>query len=93
MDREQHFELLRKSAAEVKQLQDHLQEIRDKEAALQADRVATLEKLKTARSTRFQRITAAIGDNVPKAPIARELGMDRTNLYKLLDGKDEAADG
>ena len=92
MDKEQHFELLRQSAAEVKELQDHLQKIRDQEAALQTDRVATLEKLKAARDKRFQRMTAAIADNVPKAPIARELGMDRTNLYKLLEGKDEPAD-
>lgn len=92
MDKEQHFELLRESAAEVRELQNHLQKIREQEAELQADRVSTLEKLKKARDKRFQRITAAIGDKVPKAPIARELGMDRTNLYKLLDGKDDAAD-
>lgn len=92
MDKEQHFELLRESAAEVQELQDHLQKIREQEAALQADRVATLDKLKTARTKRFARITAAIEDKVPKAQVARELNMDRTNLYKLLDGKDEAAD-
>lgn len=93
MDKEQHFELLRESAAEVKELQDHLQAIRDQEAALQADRVATLDKLKKARTSRLKRITAAIGDKVPKAQVARELGMDRTNLYKLVDGKDDATDG
>lgn len=92
MDKEQHFELLRESAAEVKELQDHLQKIRKQEAALQADRVATLDKLKTARTTRFTRITAAIEDKVPKAQVARELNMDRTNLYKLLDGKEDASD-
>ena len=59
---------------------------------LQADRVATLDKLKTARKARFARITAAIDDRVPKAQVARELNMDRTNLYKLLDGKDEVVD-
>jgi hypothetical protein len=92
VDKEQHFELLRESAAEVKELQDHLQKIRDQETALQADRVATLDKLKTARKMRFTRMTAAIEDKVPKAQVARELNMDRTNLYKLLDGKDEIAD-
>lgn len=92
MDKEQHFELLRESAAEVKELQDRLQDIRDQEAALQAQRVATLDKLKKARDVRFQRMTAAIDDRVPKAQIARELGMDRTNLYKLLEGKGDGAD-
>ncbi|MDT8913590.1 hypothetical protein [Amycolatopsis sp. PS_44_ISF1] len=38
---------------------------------------------------RFERITAAIKDRVPKAQVARELGLDRTNSYKLLDGKDD----
>lgn len=88
MDKEQHFELLRESAAEVKELQNRLQDIRDQEAALQAQRVTTLDELKKAREVRFQRMTAAIDDRVPKAQVARELGMDRTNLYKLLEGKD-----
>ncbi|MGI5506480.1 hypothetical protein [Lentzea sp. CA-135723] len=92
MDKEQHFEVLRESAAEVKELQDHLEAIREKEAALQADRVATLEKLGKARASRFTRMTAAIESGVPKAQVARELGMDRTNLYKLLGGKDNAPD-
>ncbi len=92
MDKEQHFELLRESAAEVKELQDRLQSIRDQEAALQAQRVTTLEELKKAREVRFQRMTAAIDDRVPQAQIARELGMDRTNLYKLLEGKDVEQD-
>ena len=92
VDKEEHFELLRESAAEVQELQDHLQKIRKQEAELQADRIATLDKLRTARKARFTRITAAIEDRVPKAQVARELNMDRTNLYKLLDGKDEAVD-
>lgn len=92
MDKEQHFELLRESAAKVKALQDQLQSIRDQEAALQAQRVTTLDELKKARAVRFKRMTAAIDDRVPKAQIARELGMDRTNLYKLLEGKDDSSD-
>ncbi|MEU3642923.1 hypothetical protein AB0E59_06010 [Lentzea sp. NPDC034063] len=91
MDKEEHFGLLRESAAEVQELQDHLQKIRKQEAELQADRVATLSKLKTARKTRFARITAAIDDRVPKAQVARESSMDRTNLYKLLEGKEDVA--
>jgi hypothetical protein len=92
VDKEQHFELLRESAAKVKELQERLQSIRDQEAALQAQRVTTLEELKKARDARFERMTAAIDDKVPKAQVARELGMDRTNLYKLLEGKDDNAD-
>ena len=92
MDKEQHFELLRESAAQVNDLKTQLQSIRDQEAALQAQRVTTLEELKKAREVRFKRMTAAIDDRVPKAQIARELGMDRTNLYKLLEGKDGAAE-
>ncbi|WP_435583462.1 hypothetical protein [Amycolatopsis thermoflava] len=92
MDKEQHFEMLRESAAKVKELQERLQSIRDQEAALQAQRVATLEELRKARDERFERMTAAIDDKVPKAQVARELGMDRTNLYKLLEGKDGNAD-
>lgn len=92
MDKEQHFELLRESAAEVKDLQDRLQGIRDQEAALQAQRVTTLDELKKARDVRFDRMTAAIEDKVPKAQVARALGMDRTNLYKLLEGKDTEQD-
>ncbi|GAA1029230.1 MULTISPECIES: hypothetical protein [Amycolatopsis] len=92
MDKEQHFELLRESAAEVKKLTDQMESIRDQEAALQAQRVTTLKELKTARDVRFQRMTAAIEDRVPKAQVARELGMDRTNLYKLLEGKDDGVE-
>ena len=92
MDRDEHIELLRESAAEVQELQDHLQKIREQETALQADRVATLDKLKKARASRLRRITAAIDDRIPKAQVARELNMDRTNLYKLLDGKDDAVE-
>lgn len=92
MDKEQHFELLRESAAKVKEFLEQLQSIRDQEAGLQARRVTTLEELKKAREARFARMTAAIDDKVPKAQIARELGMDRTNLYKLLEGKDDNAD-
>lgn len=91
VDKEEHFGLLRESAAEVRELQDHLQKIRKQEAELQADRVATLDKLKAARKARFARITAAIDDRVPKAQVARELSMDRTNLYKLLEGKEDVA--
>ncbi|WP_191305574.1 hypothetical protein [Lentzea cavernae] len=87
MNKDEHFELLRASAAEVKELNERLQGIREQEAVLQAERVAKLKELEKARSTRFQRMTAAIGDGVPKAQVARELGMDRTNLYKLLDGQ------
>jgi hypothetical protein len=45
------------------------------------------------RDVRFKRMTAAIEDKVPKAQIARERGMDRTNLYTLLEGKDVEQDG
>ncbi|OLZ54253.1 hypothetical protein BS330_22050 [Amycolatopsis keratiniphila subsp. nogabecina] len=92
VDKEQHFELLRESAAEVKELQDRLQSVRDQEAALQAQRVTTLDELKKARDVRFDRMTAAIEDKVPKAQVARALGMDRTNLYKLLEGKETEQD-
>ena len=92
MDKEQHFELLRESAAEVKKLTHQMESIRDQEAALQAQRGTTLKELKTARDVRFQRMTAAIEDRVPKAQVARELGMDRTNLYKLLEGKDDGVE-
>lgn len=92
MDNEQHFELLRESAAEINELEDQLQSIRDQEAALQAQRTSTLEKLKKARDVRMGRMNAAIDDKVPKAHIARALGMDRTNLYKLLAGKTDNAD-
>lgn len=92
MDREQHFELLRESAAEISQLEAELQNIRDQEAALQSQRVSTIEKLKKARSLRMDRMNAAIDENVPKAQIARASSMDRTNLYKLLAGKADNAD-
>ncbi|TCO55883.1 hypothetical protein [Actinocrispum wychmicini] len=99
MDKQQHFELLRDSAVKVKELQEQLQHIRNREAELKARRgkvleelrvardvrVNALEELTAARDLRVQRMTAAIDDNVPKAQIARELGMDRTNLYKLLN--------
>lgn len=92
MDNEQHFELLRESAAEINELEGQLQSIRDQEAALQAQRTSTLEKLKKARDVRMGRMNDAIDDKVPKSHIARALGMDRTNLYKLLAGKADNAD-
>jgi len=92
VDKEEHFELLRASGAKVDGLLEELQSIRDQEAALQALRVTKLEELKKAREERFTLMTAAIDDNVPKAQIARALGMDRTNLYKLLEGKDSSSE-
>ena len=92
MDNEQHFELLRESAAEINELEGQLQSIRDQEAALQAQRASALEKLKKARDVRMGRMNDAIDDKVPKSHIARALGMDRTNLYKLLAGKGDSAD-
>ncbi len=92
MNKDEHIELLQASGAKVEGLQEELQNIRDQEAALQAQRVTKLEELKKARDERFALMTAAIDDNVPKAQVARALGMDRTNLYKLLDGKGDSAD-
>lgn len=92
MNKDKHIELLQASGAKVEGLQEELQKIRDQEAALQAQRVTKLEELKKARDERFALMTAAIDDNVPKAQVARALGMDRTNLYKLLDGKGDSAD-
>jgi septal ring factor EnvC (AmiA/AmiB activator) len=92
VEREEHFELLRESAAKIKELNETLQSIRDQEAALQAQRVTTREELTKELAVRFNRMTAAINDKVPKVHVARALGMDRTNLYKLLDGKDDGAD-
>jgi hypothetical protein len=92
VDKEEHFTLLRASGAKVDGLLEELQSIRDQEAALQAQRVTKLEELKKAREERFTLMTAAIDDNVPKAQVARALGMDRTNLYKLLEGKDGSSE-
>lgn len=88
MNKEEHFKLLRASGAKVDELQEDLRSIRDQEAALQGQRVKKLEELKKAREERMKLMTAAIEDKVPKAQVARALGMDRTNLYKLLEGKD-----
>ena len=92
MDKEEHFKLLRASGAKINELLEALQRIRDQEAALQVERVKKLEELKKVRAERLDVMTAAINDKVPKTQIARELGMDRTNLYKLLEGKDGDAD-
>jgi septal ring factor EnvC (AmiA/AmiB activator) len=91
VDRDEHFKLLRASGAKVDKLQEELQSIRDQEAGLQAQRVKKLDALKKAREERFKLMTDAIADKIPKAQIARELSMDRTNLYKLLEGKDDSA--
>lgn len=93
MDKDKHIELLQASGAKVDGLQADLQSIRDQEAELQAERETKLKELKKARDERFTLMTAAIEDNVPKAQVARALGMDRTNLYKLLDGKNVEPDG
>ncbi|MCE7011696.1 hypothetical protein LWC34_54125 [Kibdelosporangium philippinense] len=92
MDKDEHFKLLRASSAKVDGLLAELQSIRDQEAALQAQRVKKHEELKQARDERMKLMTAAIDDKVPKAQVARALGMDRTNLYKLLEGKDDSAE-
>ncbi|MFC5108455.1 hypothetical protein [Kibdelosporangium philippinense] len=92
VDKDEHFKLLRASSAKVDGLLAELQSIRDQEAALQAQRVKKHEELKQARDERMKLMTAAIDDKVPKAQVARALGMDRTNLYKLLEGKDDSAE-
>ena len=88
MDKEEHFARLRAAGAKVEGLQEALQSIRDQEAKLQADRTEKLKDLKAAREERMSLMKAAIADKVPKAQIARALGMDRTNLYKLLESED-----
>jgi uncharacterized coiled-coil DUF342 family protein len=92
VDKDKHIELLQASGAKVDGLQAELQSIRDQEAELQAQRETKLKELKKARDERFTLMTAAIEDQVPKAQVARALGMDRTNLYKLIEAKGDSAD-
>ncbi|WP_026423564.1 hypothetical protein [Actinokineospora inagensis] len=88
LTKDQHLVLLETSAAEIKTLLDRLDRIRKKEAALQAERVEIHADLKEARDLRYKRLTAALDAKIPKSHAASRLGMDRTNLYKLLEGKD-----
>lgn len=88
MDKEEHFKQLRGVRAKVEGLQQELQSIRDQEVELQARKSQKEEELKAARKERLAIMEKAIADNVAKAQVAREVGMDRTNLYKLLEGKD-----
>ncbi|RLK61929.1 hypothetical protein [Actinokineospora cianjurensis] len=91
LSKEQHLTLLEESAAEIKGLLDRLEKIRKREAALQAERVEIHTDLKQARELRYKRLTAALDAKIPKSHAATRLGMDRTNLYKLLDGRDDGS--
>ncbi|WHT20200.1 hypothetical protein N8J89_03760 [Crossiella sp. CA-258035] len=85
MDNDQHLQRVVASNAKVVELQQELQDIREQEAALQARRTQVRTELDTARQDRRAEIESAIAASIPKVHIARAIGMDRTNLYKLLD--------
>lgn len=88
MEDEELLQQLGSSTDRVDKLEAELQAIRDQEAALQTRKSEMLKELKAAREVRVSLLKDAVGRHIPKVQIARAAKMDRTNVYKILDGKD-----
>ncbi|GLZ30844.1 hypothetical protein Lesp02_30330 [Lentzea sp. NBRC 105346] len=77
---------LRAARAEVEGVKADLEAARTRQAALEADIESLLAKQREARKKRQQAVLAADAAGVPRLRISKEVGMQRSNVYKLLEG-------
>lgn len=84
---------LRASRAEVEGIKKELDDARKQQADLEEKINGLLSKQREARTKRREAVLAADAAGVPRLRISKEVGMQRSNVYKLLEGKDDSPEG
>ncbi|MCP2249456.1 MULTISPECIES: hypothetical protein [Lentzea] len=79
---------LRASRAEVEGIKKELEAARTQQAELEEKINGLLAKQREARKKRRKAVLAADAAGVPRLRISKEVGMQRSNVYKLLEGDD-----
>ena len=77
---------LRASRAEVEGIKKELDAARAQQAELEEKINGLLAKQREAREKRRKAVLAADAAGVPRLRISKEVGMQRSNVYKLLEG-------
>ncbi|AEA23469.1 MULTISPECIES: hypothetical protein [Pseudonocardiaceae] len=77
---------LRACRAEVEGIKKELDDARAQQAELEARINGLLAKQREARKKRREAVLAADAAGVPRLRISKEVGMQRSNVYKLLEG-------
>jgi chromosome segregation ATPase len=83
---------LRACRAEVEGIKKELQDAREHQAKLEEKINNLLAKQREARNKRREAVLAADAAGVPRLRISKEVGMQRSNVYKLLEGPDTGDD-
>lgn len=83
---------LRACRAEVEGIKEQLDEARTQQAKIEERINGLLAKQRDARKKRREAVLAADAAGVPRLRISKEVGMQRSNVYKLLeeDGGDDS---
>jgi hypothetical protein len=84
---------LRACRTEVEGIKKELDDARTQQAELEAKINGLLSKQREARTKRREAVLAADAAGVPRLRISKEVGMQRSNVYKLLEGKDDSPEG
>lgn len=83
---------LRSCRSEIEGIKKELGEARGQQAELEEKINGLLAKQREARRKRRQAVLAADAAGVPRLRISKEVGMQRSNVYKLLEGGDAGDD-
>lgn len=84
---------LRACRAEVEGIKKELDDARKQQTDLEEKINGLLSKQREARTKRREAVLAADAAGVPRLRISKEVGMQRSNVYKLLEGKDDSPEG
>jgi chromosome segregation ATPase len=84
---------LRACRTEVEGIKKELDDARKQQADLEEKINGLLSKQREARTKRREAVLAADAAGVPRLRISKEVGMQRSNVYKLLEGKDDSPEG
>ncbi|RKT86417.1 hypothetical protein SAMN05421805_10658 [Saccharopolyspora antimicrobica] len=76
---------LRSARAKLDSIKTELKEARDEQAQLETKINDLLAQQREARKERNDAVLAADAAKIPRLTISKEVGMQRSNVYKLLD--------
>lgn len=82
---------LRARREEVEKIKKDLEAARAQQADLEQKTNELLAKQREARKKRRTAVLAADAAGVPRLTISKEVGMQRSNVYKLLEGGSDDA--
>lgn len=76
---------LRSARAKLEGIKTELKETREEQAQIEAKINDLLAQQREARKERTDAVLAADAAKIPRLTISKEVGMQRSNVYKLLD--------